>query len=45
MFQEEGDETDTPCLNQDMFLFHNFNSLFKSGEERILLEIIFEAIV
>ena len=40
MFQEEGYETDTPCLKQDIFLFHNFNSLFKSGEERILLEMI-----
>ena len=45
MFQEEGDETDTPCLNQGMFLFRNLNSLFKSGEVGILLEIIFEALV
>ena len=22
---KRGDETDTPCLNQDMFLFHNVN--------------------
>ena len=44
MFQKEGDETDTPCLNQNMFLFHNFNNLFKSGEERILLEKIIEAV-
>ena len=45
MSQEEENETDTPGLNQDMFLFHNSNISFERGDERKLLEIVFEAVV
>ena len=40
MFQKEGDETDTPCLN------HLFSTIltYYSEEQRIILEIIFEAV-